>query len=87
MKEAFGAQDCFALRDCSLRNALEHFDERLDKFLLEHEAGHYFPSALVGHHKLADEPTAKIFKLVGPFAGTFVILNEKFSFRKKYEKE
>ena len=57
--------DNSSLKGRNLRNALEHFDERLDLFLLEDDTGIFFPSAIIGGHELADEPTPRIFKLVG----------------------
>lgn len=68
------------LQDRRLRNALEHFDERLDDFLMKEPVGMFFPGSLVGEHQMADEPVGQVFKLVDPSAMIFVILGEKFDF-------
>jgi hypothetical protein len=80
LRAAFKVGEESPLKDESLRNALEHFDERLDKFLLENDTGYFFPTPLVDDHRLADDPTGTIFKLVDPAAGFFVILSEKYCF-------
>ncbi|MEP3198213.1 MAG: hypothetical protein ABJO57_10110 [Lentilitoribacter sp.] len=82
LRTAFNIDESSALKDREIRNALEHFDERLDEFLFQEQAGYFFPTAIVDSHEIADEPTTKIFKLVDPDAGICVILNEKFDFSK-----
>ena len=62
-----------------LRNAIEHFDERLDKFLSDFPVGYIF-DALVDSHHLADDPLAKIFRLIDPAEEVFVLFNRKYSF-------
>jgi hypothetical protein len=80
LRKAFDLDDSSPLRDRRLRDALEHFDERLDQFLLLNDTGHFFPAPVVDDHLLADEPTAKLFKLVDAEHGIFVILGEKYQF-------
>jgi hypothetical protein len=80
LRAAFNVNEDSPLTERSLRNALEHFDERLDEFLLENDTGHFFPDPMVGDHKLADDPAARIFKLVDPGQQYFVILSEKHGF-------
>ena len=53
------------LEDRELRNALEHFDERLDDFLLKDPVGYFFPGPSVQSHEIADEAPGQIFRLVG----------------------
>ncbi|WXL24033.1 hypothetical protein WG219_11780 [Ectopseudomonas mendocina] len=62
------------------RNAWEHFDERLDVYLLKHLAGEFIPEPLVASHALADSPVKKVFKLIDPEAQCLVLLGEKFFF-------
>lgn len=69
------------LNNRNLRNAFEHFDERLDMFLLEETSGCFFPQAILNSHDLADEPIGKIFKLIDTDKDCIVIFNEKFFFR------
>ncbi|MCJ2103818.1 hypothetical protein MKK70_00165 [Methylobacterium sp. E-041] len=80
LRKAFELDDTSALRERRLRDAFEHFDERLDRFLLENDAGTFFPDPRVGDHALADMPTDKIFKLVDPDAAICVLLGEKFAY-------
>lgn len=72
--------DKSALHDRRLRNALEHFDERLDDFLIADPSGTFFPGAMVRPHALADDPVGQIFRLVDPFDLVFVILGQKYEF-------
>ena len=69
------------LRNRRLRDALEHFDERLDSFLLTDCVGLLLPEPMVLDTEQIDDPTAQIFKLVDPWNGVFVVLNERFSFQ------
>ena len=81
LRQAFDLNEDSPLKDRRLRNALEHFDERLDRYMLADSAGFFFPGPMVGDHQLADDPTGHIFKLVDPKAQCFVLLGEKFYFR------
>lgn len=68
------------LKNRTLRNALEHFDERLDAFLLTDAVGLLVPEPIVANSSEIDDPTAKIFKLVDPWNGVYVLFNEHFKF-------
>ena len=81
LRDAFGFDDASPLKWRKLRNAFEHFDEELDRFLLTDRVGCFFPSPLVAEHTLADEVIGNIFKLVDPKHGICVLLGEKFEFR------
>ena len=59
---------------------MEHFDERLDRFLLNDLVGDIFPAPILDDHTLSDDPTGKIFKLVDPDACCFVLLGRKYFF-------
>lgn len=63
-----------------LRNAFEHFDEDLDRFLIEDPVGCFFPTPLVDDHELADDELGNTFKLVDPVHGICVLLGEKYDF-------
>jgi len=69
-----------ALRDRNLRDALEHFDERLDRYLLGLEAGYIFPDPMLGTIHLAQDPVGHIFKLVDPSERVFVLLGQSYSY-------
>ena len=80
LREAFRLTDTSALKDRSLRDALEHFDERLDAYLLTSDAGQYAPLPRIGSADGLPAPGIHIFKLVDPDAQEFVILDRKFNF-------
>ncbi|MCA2008024.1 hypothetical protein [Tritonibacter mobilis] len=81
LRDAFALDDTSALKWRRLRNAFEHFDEDLDRFLLHDRAGCFFPGPLVDDQALADDSIGHIFKLVDPKHGICVLLGEKFEFR------
>lgn len=81
LRDAFALDETSALKWRRLRNAFEHFDEDLDRFLLDDRAGCFFPSPLVDDQALTDDSIGHIFKLVDPKHGICVLLGEKFEFR------
>lgn len=68
------------LKDRSLRDALEHFDERLDRYLLSSDAGQYMPAPTIGDSEGLPNGRDHIFKLVDPKTESFVVLDSKFNF-------
>ena len=78
LRLALGVAAESPLSNRSLRNALEHFDERLDDYLVKLDAGYIFPTSIVGDHTLADEQPGHFFRLVDPVACCFVIFNQKY---------
>ena len=80
LRDAFGLDNNSKLKNRRLRDALEHFDERLDKFLIKNGTGMFFPDAMIGDSDLADDQMGLIFKLVDPDKEVFVILGEKYPF-------
>lgn len=83
--EAFDLDVSSPLYNRELRNAWEHFDERLDNYLLENEAGYFFPSAIIGSHSLADDPTGHIFKMLDKDEDCLVLMNQKHFFAPIHE--
>lgn len=81
LRTAFQIGEQSPLANRSLRNSIEHFDERIDDFLLQHMAGHFFPTPMVDNYSLCLLPTAKIFKLVDPINKKVVILNTVFDYQ------
>lgn len=81
LRDAFGLDDASPLRGRTLRNAFEHFDEDLDRFLLGDHVGLFLPTPIVAEHALADDALSHIFKLVDPAHGICVLLGEKYEFR------
>ncbi|MGY0217502.1 hypothetical protein ACWJJH_08925 [Endozoicomonadaceae bacterium StTr2] len=76
----YGISDSSPLADRNMRNAWEHFDERLDSFVLSHDSGCFFPNPMRGEHTLADDPIGKIFKLIDTDNNCLVLLGTKFFF-------
>jgi hypothetical protein len=80
LRVAFNLDESCPLYSRTLRNALEHYDERLDSFLLADRVGSFFPTPLVNTHTLADDSIRHIFKMVDPEKELFVLFGEKYEF-------
>jgi hypothetical protein len=80
LRQSFELGENSHLKNRKLRDFLEHFDERLDQYLLRNDSGYFFPDAMIGEATLADDPSGHIFKLVDPTALCFVLLGEKHFF-------
>lgn len=78
LKEAFAVADQSTLRGRGLRNALEHFEERLDRYLLGDPSGVILPWPVVGEVPVG--PAEHAFRLVDPVSATFVIFGEMHAF-------
>lgn len=85
LRARFAIEDGSPLQSRELRNALEHFDERLDKFLVDDHFGYFFPSAMVGDTSLSEETIGHIFRLVDPETLQFVLLGKAYSFKELRE--
>lgn len=81
LKKYFGVTDDSPIANRDIRNAWEHFDEKLDTYLISNDAGFFFPSPIIGHHEIADEPTGKVFKLIDPDNEVLILLGKKFFYR------
>lgn len=81
LRKHYHLSDDSPLGSRELRNAWEHFDEKLDLFLLSNDAGYFFPMPIIGSHTLADDPVGKVFKLLDPDAECLVLLGEKYYFK------
>ncbi len=64
----------------SIRNAWEHFDERLDQYLLTNISGTFMPNSIIGNHTIADCPENHIFKLLDIEHECLILLNHKYFF-------
>ncbi len=80
LRDAFCLTDESPLKSRTLRDSLEHFDERLDVYLLKNDAGYFFPDARIGDEKLTEEALGHIFKMVDPVTCCFVCLGERHYF-------
>ena len=80
LRAAFEVDENSPLYNRDLRNAWEHFDERLDEYFLEHDSGYFFPSSLLNTHTLADDSMGHIFKLLDVQEECLVLMGEKYYF-------
>lgn len=80
LRREFTIGNASPLFDRELRNALEHFDERLDEYLLGNITGYIFPGPMIEDAELADDPVGHIFRLVDPANEAFVLLGTKYYF-------
>lgn len=81
LREMYEITDDSPLANRELRNAWEHFDEKLDAYVLSNDAGYFFPTPIIDSHTLADDPAGKIFKLLDPETHCLVLLGKKFFFK------
>lgn len=76
LRKAFNLNDSSPLKNRKLRDALEHFDERLDQYLLSNLVGNVFPGAIVDRLEQSSQPITHAFKLVDPEQAAFSLLGE-----------
>ncbi len=81
LRAAFEVDESSALFNRDLRNAWEHFDERLDTYLISHIAGMFYPDAIIDSHTQADDPVNHIFKLLDIEHECLVLLNQKYFYK------
>jgi hypothetical protein len=79
LRLGYNLNDSDPLADRALRNAIEHFDERLDKFLARSPTGPIV-DMVIGDHSIADDPLGYVLRLVDSEAEIFVLLGKKFRF-------
>lgn len=77
LREAFAMDDSCPLSNRDLRNALEHFDERLDHYVAAGIVGYVFPE-YVGAKPEGDGVPGHFFRAYFPDTGEFRLLNEEF---------
>lgn len=77
LREALAVADDSPLADRDLRNALEHFDERLDLYITDNQVGQFIPDH-VGLEKPVSEVPLHIFKGFYISSLTFVLLGVEY---------
>ena len=77
LRDAFAMDDNSPLFNRDLRNALEHFDERLDHYIAAGIVGYVFPE-YVGAKPEDDGVSGHFFRAYFPDTGEFRLLNEEF---------
>ena len=80
LRSTFGLKDDSPLQNRGLRDALEHFDERLDEFLLEEHVGNFFPTPVIADASLTDAHLLHVFRLVDPKKEIFVLFGKPYKF-------
>ena len=80
LREMYSLDDSSPLKNRELRDTLEHYDERLDRFLLNEKAGTYMPMATVGRYESQNNPPLFVFKMVDPEKQLFIIFNQAYGF-------
>lgn len=80
LREAFGLSEVSPLYSRDLRNALEHFDERLDKYLENGAVGVFIPE-YVGWRPADDGVPGHFFRAYFLDEGCFRLLNEEFEMK------
>lgn len=80
LRHLFAVEPNSSLQDRELRNALEHFDERLDDYLLGNIEGFIFPGAQVGDASLSDHESGHLFRMVDPDDEVIVLFGKKHRF-------
>lgn len=77
LRETFAIDESSPLHNRDLRNALEHFDERLDKYVASGIVGYVFPE-YVGSKPENDGVPGHFFRAYFVDSGEFRLLNEEF---------
>lgn len=80
LREAFAVPADSPLADRELRNAVEHFDERLDKYLTGHVVGQIIANH-VGYSVVESEVPLHVFKGFYVESLTFVLLGQPHEMR------
>lgn len=77
LRKRFNISDDNILRDKSIRNAIEHLDERIDKYFELSRAGYFFPS-YVGYEVLDDHNLGTFFRAYFLDTHKLTILEEEY---------
>ncbi len=77
LRRVFALDKSSPLHNRDLRNALEHFDERLDKYVASEPVGYFFPE-YVGARPVEDGVPGHFFRAYFVDTGAFRILSEEF---------
>lgn len=81
LKNEFNLDETSALKNRSIRNTFEHFDEKIDIALLNTLAGTFYPMPVIqSHTTIEKEQVGKYFKLLDIEEKCLVLLNQKFFF-------
>lgn len=79
LRRGLGVETDSPLNDRSLRDTLEHFDERLDKYFLGDLAGSLFPFLVDDHDPRSDGP-CHLIAYINPRQSYVVILDQQYEY-------
>ena len=85
LRKAFAEREVSVLQNRNLRNLFEHFDERLDRYLLQDLAGTVQPWPVIGQASDDAQGTLVRFKLLDPEAGLCLLLGETFAYKQFHD--
>lgn len=77
LRQAFNIGDNNPLKNRDLRNEIEHFDERLDTYLVDGFVGYFFPEYF-GPQPESDGVPAHIFRAYHTDVGVFCLLGKEY---------
>jgi hypothetical protein len=80
LRKAFGVSDDSPLRSRDLRNALEHFDEQLDRYLENGVVGQIVPEYVGRSEELSTVPV-HLFRAYYVDTGVFELLGRRYEIR------
>lgn len=76
----FNLDKTSALNNRNIRDTWEHFDERIDTYLLKNQTSIFFSKGQLGNHKLIDETLEHIFMLLDIENECLILMGEKYFF-------
>lgn len=79
LREAFALDESSPLKDRRLRDAMEHFDERLDTYLKQFPTGEVITTPIVGSIERLPQ-SLRIFRMVDPTKSAYIVLDEQYEF-------
>jgi hypothetical protein len=82
LQTAFGLGQKSPLRDRTLRNVIEHYDEYLDRFLLRGLVGPILPSPIITSENLQESEIGYAFQFVNPVYEYAVLLGVRGGYDK-----
>ena len=80
LRTAFHITEESPLSNRNLRNAWEHFDERLDEYLLENDVGFFFPGCIKGSCMNVEDSLTRVFKMIDIEINCLILLGQKYLF-------
>lgn len=79
LMQMYGVTDDSPLRSRELRNAIEHFDERLDEYLADGVVGNVFPYYIGLESTSEQQVKSHFFRAYFVNTGTFQLLDHRFA--------